>query len=189
VSTGFLEVKFLFFLSTVIVDFSPYISYVWDFLLMLHDLWESLVKGRMQHCVLNWNALSSRTMLGTGLCFLFSCLFCRWSVMMQMVTFWNWMNHIRVSGLCSLCHLNQMDYHLAECTHIRYTDYKLLYKYVSARDIHIHMNWFLPHTLFWLPDFYCRTLICLGREQERRYRNDLIILPLFCKMWLTATLS
>lgn len=147
-STGLLEVKFLFFLSTVIVDYSPYISCVRDFLLMLHDLWVSLVKGRMQHCVLNWNALSSRTMLDTGLCFLFSCLFCRWSVMMQMVTFWNWMNHIRVSGLFSLCHLNQMDYHLAECTHIRYIDYKLLYKYVSAGDVllYSHAHELVPPT-------------------------------------------
>jgi len=107
---------------------------------MLHGLWDNLVKGRLQHCVLNLNAVSSHTVLDTGLCFLFSCWFCRWSVMMQMVTFWNWMNHIRVSGLCSLCHLNQMDYHLAECTHTRYINYKLLYWYASEGDVLLYSH-------------------------------------------------
>lgn len=49
-----------------------------------------------------------------------------------MVTFWNWMNHIRASEQCSLRRQNRMDYLLVDCTRTRYVDYKLLYWYASA---------------------------------------------------------
>jgi uncharacterized membrane protein len=70
VSTGLLEVEFWFFLNAVIVDFSPHIACVRDFL--FYVAWfvgKFGVRKVLPHCVLNLNAVSSHTMLDTCLCF------------------------------------------------------------------------------------------------------------------------